>query len=45
MLPEGICQVDVCGMVLRPGFIIDFRLDKDDTDVNWIGSYAWRKSS
>lgn len=32
--------VDVCGMVLKPPFIdMNWTLDRNDTDVNWIGAY------
>ena len=32
--------MDVCGMVLKPPFIdMNWTLDRNDTDVNWIGAY------
>ena len=32
--------VDVCGMVLKPPFVdMNWTLDRNDTDVNWIGAY------
>lgn len=37
---QGLSEIDVCGMVLRPGFQLDFQLDENDTDVNWIAAYA-----
>ena len=36
--------VDVCGMVLKPPFIdMKWTLDRNDTDVNWIGAYRKEK--
>ncbi|KAL7455493.1 hypothetical protein ACHAWC_007043, partial [Mediolabrus comicus] len=33
-------QIAVSGMVLQPPFInMEWTLDRDDTDVNWIGAY------
>ena len=32
--------VDICGMVLKPPFVdMRWTLDRNDTDVNWIGAY------
>lgn len=32
--------VDICGMVLKPPFIdMNWTLDRNDVDVNWIGAY------
>ena len=35
--------VDICGMVLKPPFVdMRWTLDRNDTDVNWIGAYRKR---
>ena len=35
--------VDTCGMVLKPPFVdMRWTLDRNDTDVNWIGAYRKR---
>uniref|UniRef100_A0A7S2UR62 Polyprenyldihydroxybenzoate methyltransferase n=1 Tax=Attheya septentrionalis TaxID=420275 RepID=A0A7S2UR62_9STRA len=40
----GLVQVDVCGMVIKPPFLdMSWRLDPNDTDVNWIGAYQHKK--
>lgn len=38
----GLAPVDVCGMVVKPPFFdMRWKLDKHDTDINWIGSYSF----
>ena len=33
-------QIALSGMVLQPPFInMEWKLDENDTDVNWIGAY------
>ena len=47
MLPSSLGEIDVCGMVLNPRLstIMDFKLDENDIDVNWIGAYTWQRIS
>jgi len=47
MLPSSMGEIDVCGMVLNPRLstIMDFKLDENDIDVNWIGAYTWQRIS
>eukprot|EP00978_Attheya_sp_CCMP212_P048897 scaffold591921_cov59-Attheya_sp.AAC.2 len=43
-IASGLVQIDVCGMVIKPPFLdMSWRLDPNDTDVNWIGAYQHKK--
>mmetsp|Transcript_2403 Transcript_2403/g.6327 ORF Transcript_2403/g.6327 Transcript_2403/m.6327 type:complete len:335 (-) Transcript_2403:172-1176(-) len=42
----GLATVDVSGMVVKPPFLdMRWKLDRDDTDINWIGAYSFERSS
>lgn len=46
-LPSQMKVLDVCGMVAKPNICnitdLSWKLDKNDTNVNWIGAYNFKE--